>query len=68
MIGFLALLGAKAPCYTEIEQDLNCNGIDHRDERAVDLTDPLCAAETDTFGNPWPNADYYIGYQSFGCR
>ena len=47
--------------------DLNCNGIDEADEPVVDLTDPLCAANTDPQGDPYPNADYYIEWADFGC-
>ena len=52
----------------DLSQDYNCNGVEVISEEAIDLNDPLCLSQTDANGAPWPNADYYIGYQSFGCR
>ena len=43
---------AQEVCYSDINQDLNCNGIDVADENPVDLSDPLCAANVDPFGIP----------------
>lgn len=54
-------------CDSNIAQDLNCNGIESSNEQAVDLADPLCLQQTDAAGIPWPNADYYVEYESFGC-
>lgn len=49
-------------------QDLDCDTIDVADERPVDLDDPICAATIDPeTDEPYPNADYYIDYGSFGC-
>ncbi|MEC8278021.1 MAG: thrombospondin type 3 repeat-containing protein, partial [Myxococcota bacterium] len=56
------------PCYSDIDQDLNCNGLDVSDEPPVDLNDPICASTSDANGVPYPNADYYYDYNSFGCR
>jgi MYXO-CTERM domain-containing protein len=47
--------------------DLNCNGLPEQDELLVDLTDPLCATESNPAGEVWPNADYYLQYDDFGC-
>ncbi|MFT4977201.1 MAG: hypothetical protein ACI8S6_003106, partial [Myxococcota bacterium] len=63
----LSLAQDDPTCYAEVEQDLNCNSIDVRDESAVDLTDPECAENTDTDGVTFPNADYYFDYTSYGC-
>ena len=57
-----------AACKNELTQDLNCNGIEVSEEEPVDLSDPICMANVDDDGNPYPNADYYIDYASFGCR
>ena len=55
VLSAIALGGKKDPsCYAEVEQDLNCNGIDVRDEPAVDLTDPECAEQVDENGDPNP--------------
>ena len=53
--------------WNDLAQDLNFNGIEAMDEEAVDLADPLCLSQVNAEGVPWPNADYYIGYMSFGC-
>ena len=47
--------------------DLNCNGIEEEVEPLVDLADELCLATTDDDGVPWPNSDYYLQYEDFGC-
>lgn len=53
---------------TFVGQDYNCNGIDVADEIEVDITDPLCAQNTDPdTGEPYRSADYYYDYDSFGC-
>ena len=54
-------------CYGELDQDLNCNGIDAIYEGPVDLSDPTCLAQLDSNGNPYPNQDYYFFYEAFGC-
>ena len=54
-------------CYRRQAQDLNCNGIEVTEEQSIDLADPLCRSTTDSSGVPWPNADYYVEYGSFGC-
>jgi hypothetical protein len=54
-------------CENNLAQDLNCNGIEASDEDAVDLSDPLCEANVDPNGIPWPNADYYLDYKAYGC-
>ena len=64
---FMGLASAQEICYSDINQDLNCNGIDVVDENPVDLSDPLCADNQDSFGVPYPNADYYFDYFSYGC-
>ena len=56
LISFFAY--AQEICYSDINQDLNCNGIDVADENPVDLSDPICQNNTDTNGIPYPNADY----------
>ena len=43
------LLYAQEVCYSDINQDLNCNGIDVVDENPVDISDPLCAANVDNW-------------------
>ena len=58
---------ASEDCTNDLEQDLNCNFIDVSDELAVDLDDATCAANLDGDGDPYPNADYYYDYTSFGC-
>ena len=73
LLAFLSLLlnlntaFAQEVCYSDINQDLNCNGIDVVDENPVDLSDPLCSSNVDNFGIPYPNADYYFDYFSYGC-
>ena len=75
MLALVTLLHLTAPalaqddggCFNDLEQDLNCNGVDVTDERIVDLTDPECLEAVDDDGNPYPNADYYYDYFSFGC-
>ena len=59
---------ANAQCYTRLIQDLNCNGIEVWDENPVDLTDPQCRETVDEWGAPYPNADYYVQYFTFGCE
>ena len=54
-------------CDSDVWQDLNCNSVDVADEPAVDLTDPVCLAWTDADGIPFPNADWYFDYTSYGC-
>lgn len=59
---------AASVCTTEpFIQDLNCNGVDVVDEVSVDLTNPECLVNTNTYGIPFPNADYYYDYVSYGC-
>lgn len=69
LLGSMLIGAAQAtePCATTLTQDLNCNTVDVLDERAVDLTDPVCLATTDGSGVPYPNADYYYDYTSFAC-
>ena len=72
----LAIIGLAQPahaqdgCFNRLAQDLNCNAIEAADEVAVDLDDPLCVDDDhrDEFGNPYPNADYYVEYFAFGCQ
>ena len=66
LVSQLALGGAKV-CWNDLPQDLNCNGTEAAMEEAVDLSDPLCQEQTDANGDPYPNADYYIEYKTFGC-
>ena len=47
--------------------DLNCNGIEFLAEDLVDLGDPVCEANTDDEGEPYPHQDYYFWYEDFGC-
>ena len=58
---------AWANCVNDLVQDLNCNGIDAQHEVLIDLTDPVCAANLDGAGEPYPNADYYYDYATQGC-
>jgi hypothetical protein len=73
MTGILLLLSrvalaAPEGCSNEPYQDLNCNTVHVEDELLVDLTDPECAANIDpSTGEPYPNADYYWDYYSYGC-
>lgn len=62
------ILEARGDCGDPpLAQDLNCNDIGVEDEPSVDLTDPVCAANVDSEGVPFPNADWYYDYGSFGC-
>ncbi|MFZ5476793.1 MAG: putative metal-binding motif-containing protein [Myxococcota bacterium] len=66
MIGLVAV--AAAVCTAEpYVQDLNCNGVDVTEEVPVDLTDATCAATVNWRDVPYPNADYYYDYNSYGC-
>ena len=47
-------------CYTNLNQDMNCNTIDVQDEGVVDLLHPECDPE-------YPLQDYYFDYSSYGC-
>ena len=47
-------------CYTNLNQDMNCNTIDVQVEGVVDLLHPECDPE-------FPLQDYYFDYTSFGC-
>ena len=47
-------------CYTNLNQDMNCNTIDVQEEGVVDLLHPECNPE-------FPLQDYYFDYTSFGC-
>jgi len=47
--------------------DLNCNGLEHDLEPAVDLTDPQCLATLDALGQPYANADHYLLHDLHGC-
>jgi hypothetical protein len=69
MIALFALVAAAwAECSADVfVQDLNCNGVDVVDEVAVDLTDPACASQSNSHGVPFPNADFYYDYDSYGC-
>jgi hypothetical protein len=56
-------------CYTDLSQDLNCNGVDELDDPDVDIIDPLCNIRRDPIsGEPYPSSDYYYDYVSFGCE
>ncbi|MDP2315174.1 MAG: putative metal-binding motif-containing protein [Pseudomonadota bacterium] len=71
LLSFLSLLiaAAHAQCMADpYVQDLNCNGVDVVDEVPVDLTDPECSGSVNGAGIPYPNADYYYDYVSYGCR
>ncbi|MEM6927908.1 MAG: hypothetical protein AAF602_13335, partial [Myxococcota bacterium] len=59
---------AHAQCATTLSRDLNCNGVDAADELPVDISDPVCAANVDGSGNPFPNRDFYYDYGTFGCE
>ena len=68
MMLFLYTLCAQAQeCFTELDQDYNCNSVDAVYEPPVDLNDPTCLNNTDENGVPFPNADYYFDYTSYGC-
>ncbi len=52
-----------------VVQDLDCDTIDVSDERPIDTSDSLCANTLDPeTGKPYPNADYYVDFGSFGCE
>ena len=55
-------------CINELDQDLNCNFIDYSLEELVDMDDATCASTLDDEGEPFPNADWYYDYTSFGCE
>ena len=68
MLIFLNILFAQSQeCFTELDQDYNCNSIDASSEVPVDLNDPTCLNNVDLQGVPFPNADYYFDYTSYGC-
>jgi hypothetical protein len=54
-------------CYSRLTKDLNCNTIEEVDEPPVDLSETVCASTVDADGNPYPNADYYHSYFTYGC-
>ena len=73
---FLGLVGLRAclapasadeVCEAQRARDMNCNLVDAADEPAVDLSDPICAAELDPDGNPWTSGDAYLDYGTWGC-
>jgi hypothetical protein len=69
MIIALVAFAAADVCTTEeFVQDLNCNGVEVMDEVGVDLTDPDCLVNTNEAGIPFPNADFYYDYVSYGCQ
>ena len=55
LVAALVALLSAAPA---LATDLNCNGIEERDEPLTDPNDPLCGS---------PNADYYVMFDDFGC-
>jgi hypothetical protein len=44
MFSFILAQALAEECESELRQDLNCNNVDERDERVVDLTDPVCVS------------------------
>jgi rubredoxin len=61
---FLALPAVADP---GIIQDLNCNGVEVESEPPVDLANPICLGNRSLAGVPFPNGDYYVAYEWFGC-
>ena len=61
LLHLAAVPSLHAECSNTLTQDLNCNTVDAAVEQAVDLADPVCAA------NGFPNADWYFDYYAFGC-
>ncbi len=57
-------------CYnTTIEQDLNCNGIDHSREPVILGTEEFCDVNVDPEdGLPYPNNDYFYDFESYQCE
>jgi len=57
-------------CYnTTIEQDLNCNGIDHMREPLILGTEEFCDVNVDPgTGLPYPNNDYFYDFESLQCE
>lgn len=57
-------------CYnTTLEQDLNCNGIDHMREPVILGTEEFCDVNVDPVtGLPFPNNDYFYDFESFQCE
>ena len=54
-------------CRTELNRDLNCNGVDASEEPLVDPLDPVCATKVDAAAEPYPNADWFLDPSSYGC-
>ena len=58
----LAPVAHASGCGTDLDTDLNCDGLDRALEELVDMSDPDCAA------NPsWTSADDYFDYSYLGC-
>ena len=67
LLSVLLAVPQGAQAASGVIQDLNCNGVEVEEEPPVDLADPVCAENLGQEGNPFPNADYYVGYDWFGC-
>ena len=68
-IALLSLLALLVPAAAVgQERDLNCNGIPEPEEELVDLHNLVCLGNTDELGEPFPNADWYVHYDDFGCH
>lgn len=60
---------ASACVNEDLYQDLNCNGIDVRDEPDIDMTDPVCVTTLNPeTGEPFENNDWFFDSQSYGCE
>ena len=68
VILLLVRLAVAQDCGPAVPVDHNCNGIAESDETPVDLTDPECAANIDTYGDPLPSTDWYFDYATYGCE
>ena len=74
MLSVMTVQAQGLGCYTDLDQDLNCNGIDVADERAVNTDDPLCNVNRPDPGpggeptEPYESSDYYYDYHVFDCQ
>jgi len=57
-------------CYnTTLEQDLNCNGIDHTREPVIIGDEEFCDVNVNPAdGLPYPNNDYFYDFLSYQCE
>src|SRR5690606_7971062 len=55
-------------CSASLPVDQNCNGFAPAEASPVDVLGRICATNLDDQGRPFATADWYGGYETWGCQ